>query len=163
MQAISFKQCIGVRVCVCVRELAFYFIDLCRAVIAVRLFVLFLYFYQLFFFSFAFTKRWFFFFFFLCFFERFFLLFSLFLVKACINIFVYKDITLRFAFCILHFATGATSKPKNEAYCKAQERLQQVVVGFVVVEKCAAQRVCRVSHIKKQKQYSKKLVFLKLS
>lgn len=64
---------------------------------------------------------------------------------------------LRLAFCILHFATGATSKPKNEAYCKAQERLQQVVV----VEKCAAQRVCRVSHIKKQKQYSKKVFFLK--
>lgn len=90
----------------CVRELAFYLL-IYLAVIAVRLFVLFLFFINCFsfllhlqsvgfFFAYAFLSG---------FLFVFFLLFSLFfLVKACINIFVYKDITLRFAFGILHFA-----------------------------------------------------------
>lgn len=117
--------------------------------------MLFAYLFYLFFFinsfSFAFTKRWLFFCFFLaflCFLNDLFFC----LVCCCCflcffswlkRVLIYSSI--RISLCVLHFATGATSKPKNEAYFKALERLQQVLYFFCRKVRCET-RLARVSH-----------------
>lgn len=160
VQAISFSVsvCVCVRVCKWISILFYYFYvysSYCCSLICFISFCLstvfsfLLHLQSVGYFSYAFFRT------FFCLFFFFFVVF--YLVKACINIFVYKDITLRIAFCKL----GQHRSQRMKHTVRRKKDCSKLLFVFFVVWKVRCEtRLPRVSH-KEAKAVLKKRFFLK--